>query len=47
MIEEEARYQVAELVKKHPRLTNLLFKMQNEGADWVRLLKMLQQAALS
>jgi hypothetical protein len=42
--EAEARYQVIELVKKYPGLTALLFKLQWEGANWVTLLKMLQEA---
>jgi hypothetical protein len=42
--EAEARYQVIELVKKYPGLTTLLFKLQWEGANWVTLLKMLQDA---
>jgi hypothetical protein len=42
--EAEARYQVIRLVKKHPRLTDILFKVQSEGTDWVMLLKRLQQA---
>jgi hypothetical protein len=42
--EAEARYQVTELVKKHPGLATLLFKLQWEGANWVTLLKMLQEA---
>jgi hypothetical protein len=43
MNETEARYRVAELVKKHPRLSDQLFKLQSEGADWVRLLEELQR----
>jgi hypothetical protein len=43
--EEEARYRVMALIKRHPSLFKLLFKLQWEGADWVTLLKMLQEAA--
>jgi hypothetical protein len=42
--EEEARYLVIQLVKKYPRLTDLLFKLQGEGAGWARLLQLLEQA---
>jgi hypothetical protein len=42
--ETEARYRVTELVKKHPHLSDLLFKLQSEGADWLRLLEELQRA---
>ena len=42
--EEEARYLVIQLVKKYPRLTDLLFKLQGEGTGWVPLLQALKQA---
>jgi hypothetical protein len=42
--EEEARYQAIQLVKLHPRLSNLLFKLQSEGAGWVEIWTLLQQA---
>jgi hypothetical protein len=42
--EVSASYQVMRLVKEHPRISNLLFKVQDEGADWITLLKILQQA---
>ena len=42
--ETEARYQVTELIKRHPHLSDRLFKLQSEGADWVRLLEELQRA---
>jgi hypothetical protein len=42
--EAEAAFQAIELVKRHPSLTTLLFKLQNDGMNWVTLLKMLQQA---
>jgi hypothetical protein len=45
MHEAEARYQVIKLVKECPRMTTLLFKLQWEGANWLTLLKLLQEAA--
>jgi hypothetical protein len=42
--EEEARYQAIKLVQRHPSLTDLLFKLQWEGVNWVTLLKRLREA---
>jgi hypothetical protein len=44
LTEQEACYQVVQLVKTHPSLGKLLLKLKNDGVDWVQILRMLRQA---
>jgi DNA-directed RNA polymerase subunit L len=44
IIEQESCYQVIQLTKEHPSLSNLFLKLQSQGRNWVDILKMLREA---
>jgi hypothetical protein len=44
IIEQESCYQVIQLIKEHPSLSNLFLKLQSRGRNWVDILKMLREA---